>query len=100
MPARSTPATIAGNANLNLIPRRKAATLPVHAPVTGSGIITNKISPKDSYFSISFERLKVCLNHQSKKRSNNLNRLNRREMGPNSRSKGITGIKLPITAIM
>lgn len=40
------------------MPRRKAAIEPVQAPVNGSGIATNSISPIRSYFSMS---LPCCL---------------------------------------
>ena len=44
-----------------------AAMQPVHAPVTGNGIPTNRASPKNSYFSINVPRFRVLLNSQFKK---------------------------------
>ena len=50
--AITMPRSTAGNAFLNLTPRREAIREPVQAPVPGSGIPTKSTSPQNSYFSI------------------------------------------------
>jgi hypothetical protein len=97
IPANKTPKIIAGKANRNLMPKRKAATLPVQAPVTGKGIMTNRTNPKASYFSTKRERLRVRENHQEKNLSNGLNLLKNLETGPKNKRRGTTGIIFPIT---
>ena len=62
MPAAITPRKIAINAFLGFIPNRVAATVPVHAPVTGRGIATKRTNPQNLQRSTTFERLPVRLN--------------------------------------
>lgn len=50
--ASINPHIIAGNDFLNFISRREAIKEPVHAPVPGSGIPTNRTKPRNSYFLI------------------------------------------------
>ena len=59
-PAIITPQKMEKKAWLNLSPKMKAATEPVQAPVAGSGIATNNISPMRSYFLITVPRRWAC----------------------------------------
>ena len=52
MPARHIPIKMQSSAGKNFIPKIYAAMLPVHAPVTGKGIMTKSMSPNASYFFI------------------------------------------------
>ena len=63
-PAIITPQKMEKKAWLNLSPKMKAATEPVQAPVAGSGIATNNISPMRSYFLITVPRRRACLKTQ------------------------------------
>ena len=66
IPAQQIPMKMQIKLGTNFIPNKYAATLPVQAPVIGSGIITNKISPNSSYFLISFPFFRVRANSHSK----------------------------------
>ncbi len=48
VPANKMPSKTAGREYLNRTPNKKAATVPVHAPVTGSGMATKIINPRAS----------------------------------------------------
>ena len=50
MPARSTPSSTASTLDLKSISSRLAASVPVHAPVPGSGMPTKSISATKSPF--------------------------------------------------
>lgn len=70
---------------------------PVQAPVAGSGMATNITSPNASYFWTISALFWVRSKSQSKKRDQILNFLSLLETGSNKKSRGATGIILPIT---
>jgi hypothetical protein len=99
IPAINTPANIARNACLNLMPNTNAAAHPVHAPVTGSGTATNKVSASVPYFSnLSLWLRWVLVNNHVKNISKILQRLRKVDTGSRNNNRGITGIILPSTA--
>ena len=98
VPDINIPANMDGTACFRGILNRKAATQPVHAPVTGRGIATKRISPIASNLSINLLFLIVRLNNHVKKVSNTLKRLlSQSETVPKKRRMGITGRKFPAT---
>lgn len=98
IPAIITPIPIQIEAQLLLIPKRKLTTQPVHAPVAGSGIATNKMSPIAPYFSIKLLFLLVRINNHEKKRSASFDFLLKNFDTVSSMSNiGITGSMFPIT---
>jgi len=69
-PAINTPAVMHSSERLKFKLKIYAASEPVHAPVTGSGVATNRIRPMYSHFCILFSmRLRVCSNSHEKKES-------------------------------
>lgn len=75
-PAIITPSAMHSMAQRLRMPKINAATVPVHAPVTGSGIATKSVSPIASYFSTTAALRRVRLNIHVKKRSHRRNRRN------------------------
>lgn len=97
-PAIRTPPAIIGKAYQKRIPNKKAATEPVHTPVTGKGIaIKNKrkIAPYFSYFNSC---LLVLVNSQVKNISNICHFLKKSDNGSRYSSKKAAGIRFPRTA--
>jgi hypothetical protein len=88
---------MAEKANLNLMPKSQAAIEPVQAPVTGSGIATNKTSPKAPYLSTSLLRLLTWPNHQVMNLSANGKRLSHLWSDSKKGRIKIIGIILPAT---
>ena len=97
-PDKSTPMAMATKAFLTLISNKDAATQPVHAPVIGNGIATNKMSPIAPYLRTSSALFSVRLNIYSKNLRQIFHFLKTRQTGSKNISKGSTGIKLPMTA--
>jgi hypothetical protein len=97
IPAINTPMEIAAKDLVKPKSNKKAATLPVQAPVIGNGIATKRISPRSSSLSTNRLLLRVLENSHLKNRSNILKRLKNLDTGPKKRSRGIMAIMLPKT---
>jgi len=94
------PTAIAMNDGTFLRPNITAATEPVHAPVTGSGIATKMVSPQSSYFSIFSEvRARVRAKSHCTNLSPNLNLHNTSVAGSKSHNTNGIGTRLPATAM-
>ena len=97
-PAIIIPPRMLGNAYLNLIPNTKAATLPVHAPVTGKGMATKNNKNNAPNFSYCSSCLLVLLKSQEKNSSKQCHLLKKIKKGLKYSNKNITGKILPKTA--
>jgi len=97
-PATMTPSAIYNVAQRLRMPKRNAATVPVHAPVTGSGMATNRARPMASYFSTTLALRRVRSNSHVRNRSMIWIRRSFSEANSQNSSSGITGTRLPTTA--
>jgi hypothetical protein len=97
IPAINTPIEIATKDLEKPKSNKKAATLPVQAPVIGKGIATKRTSPRSSSLSTNRLLFRVLENSHLKNRSNMLKRLKNLDTGPKKRSTGIIAIMLPNT---